>query len=162
MTTQELYNITPDSYGWRHLPNRNRVLLGNGVQLGNDVRLWGGTTSIQLNELMRQVYIKSAPAHIFWKWITKQRQSPGWGSSKIINYPVGAIVEEPQAKISDQQCGVGLHVFRVGYRPEWVGLINPAHDLICIDVEVKSEDICFAGLPTMDAKIRVRKLKVLT
>ena len=55
-----------------------------------------------------------------------------------------------------------LHVFRRGIRPEWCGLNDNAQELIAIDVKVASEDICFAGLPGNDAKLRVRKLEVLT
>jgi hypothetical protein len=33
--------------------------------------------------------------------------------------------------------------------------------LIPLTVEVRSEDILFAGLPTMDGKLRVRSLVVL-
>ena len=116
-------------------------------------------TSEKLNEEMRQFYMKK-PFHIFWKWVTKERNSPGWGAVNIINYPIGKIITADDAQISDQQCGPGLHVFRPGLRPEWFGLEN--NNLICIEVKVMSEDICFAGLPTMDAKIRVKKLEVLT
>ena len=75
-------------------------------------------------------------------------------------YITGTIVEA-EGEANDQQCAPGLHVFRLGERPEWHGLCEANHDLIPLRVLVKSEDILFAGLPTMDAKLRVRKLKVL-
>ena len=98
---------------------------------------------------------------IFWKWVTKEYMSPGWGPGSPIKYEIGKEVIEPSAIISDQQCGVGLHVFRVGIRPEFVGLCAANHTLICLEVEVNREDICFGGLPGNDMKLRVRKLKVL-
>jgi len=134
------------------------VNLGDGVTLGDWVKLGDLVTSAQLNDMFRAMYSGSV---IFSKWVTKERKShvsDGW---KVIEYPVGAVIEEPAARISDQQCGVGLHVFRRGYRPEWAGLCAADHDLIEIHVEVAAEDICFAGLPGNDAKLRVRKLRVL-
>ena len=50
MTTQEIYAILPDEYGWRKLPNgndvhlENNVKLGKNVTLGNDVRLRNNVT----------------------------------------------------------------------------------------------------------------------
>ena len=79
-----------------------------------------------------------------------------------VKYEKDAIIEEPAAQVSDQQCAVGLHVLRRGYRPEWCALCESDHHLIPLDVEVAAEDICFAGLPGNDAKLRVRKLKVLS
>lgn len=86
--------------------------------------------------------------------------SPGWGYATPIKYEFGATIEA-DGKADDQQCGPGLHVFRLGERPEWHGLCEANHDLIAVKVRVKSEDILFAGLPTMDAKLRVRRLEVL-
>ena len=94
--------------------------------------------------------------------MTRDRLSPGWGNAAVISYPVGAVIEEPAAEISDRQCAPGLHVFRPGVRPEWYGLGTPDHEYIPLDVKVMSEDICFAGIADMDAKLRVRKLEVLT
>jgi hypothetical protein len=85
--------VDVNSDSWRIAPNGNRVKLGYGVTLGDDVQLG--------------------------------------------------------------------YVVRVGYRPEWVGLCPADHDLICLRVRVRVEDVLFAGLPTMDAKLRVRKLEVL-
>jgi len=101
-----------------------------------------------------------APDHIFTKWLTPNRMSPGWGSVSPIKYDIGSTVEV-QGEANDQQCAPGLHVFRIGERPEWHGLCSADHNLIAVRVRVKSEDILFAGLPTMDAKLRVRKLEVL-
>ena len=78
-----------------------------------------------------------------------------------MKYEKGSIIGEPKAEISGEQCGVGLHVLRFGYRPEWVGLCEANHDYIPLRVEVQTKDICFAGIPTMDIKLRVKKLKVL-
>jgi hypothetical protein len=87
--------------------------------------------------------------------------SPGWGASSPIKHDKGAVIEVPEAVISDQQCGVGLHVFRHGYRPEWDGLCGAVHNYIALRVKVRSEDICFAGFPGNDAKLRVKRLEVL-
>ena len=178
MTAQEIYAITPDERGWRKLPSGvfvklgdgvklgngvtlgNYVTLGDGVKLGNGVKLGDGVTSAQLAERYRNAYKKHAPEHIFIKWVTRDRKSPGWGNASIVEYPKGAIVET-EGQADDQQCAPGLHVFRFGERPEWYGLCKPDHDLIPLRVKVRSEDILFAGLPTMDAKLRVRRLEVL-
>jgi len=137
------------------------VTLGNGVTLGDNVKLGNGVTSLQLNEDAIQSYRELGKKHIFWKWVTQDRMSPNFDGGTPIKYDIGGVVKEPAAVVSDQQCAVGLHVLRPGYRPEYCGLCDANHSLICLRVEVESEDICFAGLPTMDAKLRVRKLKVL-
>ena len=93
--------------------------------------------------------------------VTKDFMSLGWGSSKIAKYSIGEEIIEPKAIISDQQCDVGIHVFRPGIRPEFDGLYPPDHNLICLEVEVDRDDICFAGLPGNDMKLRVKKLKVI-
>jgi hypothetical protein len=175
MTTQELYSIRPNEYGWRRLPNGNCVKLGNDVKLGNcvtlgndvklgncvklgnDVKLGNCVTSAQLNA----EFIAAMPeVFLAWKWVTKERQSPNFDGGTVIDYPPGAIIEAVGVR-NDQQCGLGLHVLRVGYRPEWCGLCDPDHRFICLEVEVRREDVLFGGLPTMDTKLRVRKLKVL-
>jgi len=167
MEVKDIYSIKPDQYGWRRLPSGDwvklgdRVKLGDGVTLGDWVKLGDGVTSEFLNETFRQEYARLADSHLFVKWVTKARMSPGFGASTPIKYEQGAIITEPNAQISDQQCGIGLHVLRSGYRPEWLGLCSADHDYIPLTVRVKSEDICFAGLPTMDAKVRVRRLEVL-
>ena len=136
------------------------VRLGNNVSLGNGVRLGDGVTSEALNECFRQAYLSGSETHIFWKWVTPARKSPNFDGGTVLTYAQEAVVEA-EAVVSDQQCAAGLHVLRPGYRPEWVGLCAPGHDLICLRVEVASADILFAGLPTMDAKVRVQRLKVL-
>ena len=142
----------------------NWVKLGDGVTLGDECKLGNGVTlgdrvtSSDLNEIFRAHF---AGPQTFWKWVTKERQSPNFDGGTQLTYEQGAVIEEPDAPISDQQCTVGLHVLRPPYRPEWLGQCEAGHDLICLRVEVLPEDICFAGLPTMDAKIRVRKLTVL-
>ena len=74
---------------------------------------------------------------------------------------VNEVIEVKESLISDRQCAVGLHVFRFGYDCRWAGLGSYSDGLIPLDVKVYSEDICFAGLPGNDAKLRVRKLEVL-
>jgi NDP-sugar pyrophosphorylase family protein len=138
----------------------NGVTLGHDVKLGNNVQLGNYVTSLDLARQYRQNYITAASEHIFVKWVTSQRMSPGWGSATPIKYEVGSTIEV-EGEANDQQCAPGLHVFRFGERPEWHGLCEANHDLIPLRVRVKSEDILFAGLPTMDAKLRVRKLEVL-
>jgi len=139
----------------------HQVKLGNQVVLGNWVRLSNGTTSTELNLAAIQAWKELRPSHIFSKWVTKDRMSPNFDGGETIKYEKGAIIEVDDAKISDQQCGPGLHVLRFGLRPQWFGLCPPNHDLIHLRVEVCSNDICFGGLPTMDSKLRVRKLRVL-
>ena len=39
MTTEEIYAIKPDEFGWRTLPTGNEVALGHGVTLGYGVKL---------------------------------------------------------------------------------------------------------------------------
>ena len=133
--------------------------LGNDVKLGNYVTLGNGVTSLALAQQYRDNYISAATEHVFVKWVTKERKSPGCGNA-IVSYLQGSIVEA-NGVADDQQCAAGLHVFRLGERPEWHGLCSADHTLIPLRVRVKSEDILFAGLPTMDAKLRVRKLEVI-
>lgn len=150
ITIQKLLNITPDEHGWRQIH-------GFCVKLGDNVELGSNTSSTKLNKQ----FIASFPEEsIFWKWVSADRTSFLYSHKKIV-YTKGAIIEEKNGVASDKQCDVGLHVFRPPYRPEWVGLAKPNHNLICLRVKVKRKDILFGGLPTMDAKIRVRKLEVL-
>ena len=140
----------------------NDVKLGNGVKLGDYVKLGNGVTSEDLAQLYRTVY-NQTKTHIFWKWVTREkRMSPNFDGGAPIVYLRDAIVEADDAVASDQQCAEGLHVLRVGIRPEWAGLCSSDHNYIALEVEVNSEDILFAGLPGNDAKLRVRRLKVLT
>ena len=142
-------------FGWHIAPT------GEHIKLGNDVKLGNGVTSGALNQQFREMYHGDV---IFTKWVTPDRKSPNFGGNgTVIEYPVGAVIECPEAETTDKQCDVGLHVFRRGYRPEWAGLCGAEHDYIAIDVLVQCpDDICFGGLPGNDAKLRVRKLKVLT
>jgi NDP-sugar pyrophosphorylase family protein len=137
------------------------VTLGDGVILGNRVRLGDGVTSTALNEAARAALIALAPTHKFTKWVRPDRTSPNFDGGTPVHYSVGARVSIEGAEVSDQLCAPGFHVLRYGHRPEWYGLCQPGHDLIPLTVEVRSEDILFAGLPTMDGELRVRALVVL-
>jgi acetyltransferase-like isoleucine patch superfamily enzyme len=146
----------------------NGVILGNNVVLCDDVRLGdnvvlgdhaflnSGTTS----DTLYKDFISALP-EVFeaWKWVTAERKSPF--SDVVRDYPDGAIVEEPAAIHDNQETGVGLYVVRPGYRPEYLGLALPKSTLICLRVEVRREDVCFGGLPTRDAILRVKRLRVL-
>ena len=136
--------------------------LGDWSKLGNKVNLSKGSTSEALNkEFIDNLKKQFGDKMIVWKWVTKYRMSPNFDGGIPLKYEKGAIIEEPNAIISYRQCDVGLHVLRFGYRPEWVGLCEANHNFIKLDCEVMVEDICFGGLPTMDAKLRVKKLRVL-
>ena len=162
MTTQEYYNIVPDKDGWKTLPNGNKIKIGNCAKIGNYATIGNyaivktGQTTEKLNEYFISIYSETS---VFWKFVTTDFKSPGWGASVPILYEIGTTVEEPRSVVSDQQCGTGLHVFRPGILPEFVGLNS--ENLICLEVEVKREDICFGGLPGNDMKLRVKKLKVI-
>jgi hypothetical protein len=146
----------------------NSVILGNGVILCDDVRLGdneilgddtclgSGTTS----DTLYKDFISALP-EVFeaWKWVTAERKSPF--SDVVRDYSDGAIVEEPAAIRDNKVTGPGLYVVRPGYRPEYLGLAWPNSGLICLRVEVRREDVCFGGLPTRDAILRVKRLKVL-
>ena len=139
----------------------DRVKLGDRVTLGDRVKLGNDVTSESLNAAIKAIYCLE-PYHIFTKWVTLERLSPNFDGGTPIRYDRGNVIEEPDAIICDQQCAIGLHVLKRGHRPEWAGLCGANHALIPLDVKVASEDICFAGLPTMDMKLRVKKLEVLT
>jgi len=151
-----------DKYGWHKGPLTGGIIyIGDDVMLGDDVKLGNRVTSESLNMRYRQAFIDAASEHIFIKWVNKKRFSPGWGSANSIEYIKGATVTADDAKISDRQCAPGLHVFRIGVEPRDVGLGELSDELIALRVLVKSEDICFAGLPGNADKIRVKRLKVI-
>lgn len=127
------------------------VTLSDYVTLGNFVALGDGETSNELNEKFCATYKEIAEAHIFSKWVTRDRTSPNFDGVTPLKYEVGATLTD----------AAGMHVLRRGYRPEWCGLCAANHDLMEIHVRVASEDILFAGLPSLDARLRVRKLVVL-
>lgn len=133
------------------------------IHIGPNVTLDSNVTSEQLNLDFIEAYKTTAKSHVFWKWVKPNRMSPcEWvHGHKSLEYLKDATIMEPNTKVSDQQCGVGLHVFRIGYRPEFAGLTEPGHNWLCLRVRVNSNDICFAGLPGNDCKLRVKKLKVL-
>ena len=144
----------------------NDSIIGDGVRIGTDAIIGPNQTTEKLNKYFISTYPEKS---IFWKWVTKDFMSPGWGRlpgwEKItpIKYAIGSTIEQPDAIISDRQCDIGLHVFRPGIRPEFVGLcsVTKAESLICLEVEVNREDICFGGLPGNSDKLRVKKLKVM-
>ena len=173
LTTKEIKAWPLDEYGYHVDPVSNKhvklgnyvklgdyVTLGNGVKLGDDVKLGDGMTSPELAHQFRGMYAPDEE-YVFTKWVTRDGVSPGWGSAGRILYEKGCTYEEPDALVNDQQCAKGLHVFRLGYRPEWVGLCSANHNYVPLKVAVYGRDICFAGLPGNDAKLRVRKLRVL-
>ena len=172
MKVEEIYAITPDKNGWRVLPNGDRVKLGDwvklgndvtlsdGVTLGNEVKLGNGVTSKNLNHQMIESWKALGEFHLLTKWVTRGRMSPNFDGGTPLHYSSGAIIES-KGIVSDQQCAKGLHVLRFRHRPEWYGLCEANHDLIPLTVRVRSEDFLFGGLPTMDGKLRVKKLEVL-
>ena len=133
------------------------AVIGDYAKIGENAVIDNNVTTDQLNKYFISCFPETC---IFWKWVTPELKSPGWGNAKQIQYKIGEVLEVPEAIVSDQQCGVGLHVFRPGIRPEFVGC-DVDHGLVCLEVEVKRKDICFGGLPGNDSKIRVKKLKVL-
>lgn len=161
MNVDEIKRCKVNKLGYFVISEVSSVKLGNYVNLGNDVNLGNCVTSDQLNHQFISSYKKLGKSHIFTKWITKDRTSPSFDGGTALEYKKGAVIAEPTAQISDKQCDAGLHVFVYGYRPEWSGLCTAYHNYIAIDVEVASEDICFAGMPGNFAKLRVKKLKVL-
>lgn len=136
-----------------------RVMLSDNVVLGEGVSIEDGMTSEELNRFFIEIYrAQYGGSFRATKWVRTNRLSP-LKKGRMIEYRKGAIVEEPDAKISDQQCAPGLHVYRYGHFPEWYGLSREG--LIPITVEIRTEDLCFAGLPGNDGQLRVRRLKVL-
>jgi carbonic anhydrase/acetyltransferase-like protein (isoleucine patch superfamily) len=138
--------------------------IGNNAKIGNYAKIgdYANIHNNQTTEDLNKYFISNLPeTGIYWKWVTKDLKSPGWGDAEVIQYEIGKTMSVPEAQVSDQQCDVGLHVFRVGIRPEFVGLCGPKHDLVCLEVEVKREDVCFGGLPGNIEKLRVKKIKVL-
>jgi len=133
------------------------VKLGNYVTLGDDVKLGDGVTSLELSEYFRSVL---PPCFTATKWVTPDRKSPNFDGGTTIDYPAGAIICAT-GTADDQQCAPGLHVLRLGYRPEWCGLCDVNHNLIPLTVKIMREDVLFAGLPGNDIKLRVRRLEVI-
>lgn len=141
----------------------NAVICSNAI-ISKDVTIGFSTiiNEFQTTEGLNEYFISTYPQKsIFWKFVTSKLMSPGWGSASPIQYEIGKIVKEPTAKKSDKQCDKGLHVFRPGIRPEFVGLNQSGENLVCLEVEVDRKDICFGGLPGNCDKLRVKKLKVL-
>jgi len=146
----------------------NEVKIGNGVKmgyrvkLGDSVKLGDGVTSDQLANDFRAFWLSRGESVILTKWVTRSRMSPRFDGGTPLKYELGAHLEVPDAVANDQQCAPGLHVLEHGHRPEWYGLCGANHNLLSIDVRVKTADILFGGLPTMTGKLRVKALDVLT
>ncbi|MEA3363939.1 MAG: hypothetical protein U9Q61_11815, partial [Thermodesulfobacteriota bacterium] len=130
---------------------------GNDFRAGNYFTVGNGFDSSQANINQIAAYKAAAKTHLFVKWVNKRAESPG--AFGTLKYDDGAIVEVPDAEVSDVQCGVGIHVFQIGYKPEWVGHLY--YDATPKLVRVRSEDICFAGYPGDLSKLRVRRVEVI-
>lgn len=142
----------------------NYVKFGKNVKIGKNIeispyfRMPNNMTTEKLNEIFRKQY-QPNKIYIFWKWVTKDRESLFY---KKIKYIKNKVIIEKNAKISDQQCEEGLHVLKSPYKLNWLGINNyKEYELLCLKVAVKGRDILFAGLPGNDVKLRVKKLKVL-
>ena len=160
-TEIKTWNCKKENGGLIYRKEKIEIWVGEGATIGAWATIGENLTTNDLNEQFRQNYFRLAPTHKFTKWVTKDRQSPNFDGGNPINYPTGKIIEEKESIVSDRQCDIGLHVLRFGYRPEWAGLCEVNHNYIPLTVEVASEDICFAGLPGNDAKLRVKRLRVL-
>lgn len=164
-TVKSIKSWNKNSEGWYVCPEDNRwvklgneVTLGDWVTLGNGVTLGNEVTSEQLAQQFRDMWKMRGETVTLTKWLTKERMSPNFDGGTPLLYEVGKRITVDDAIASDQQCAEGLHVLERGHRPEWYGLCSADHDLISIDVEVKTDDILFGGLPTMTGKYRVRSL----
>lgn len=145
----------------------NYVEIGDGVRISENVELpsrcmiAANTTSEEIHKQFLKTYKEMGDEHIFWKWVHADR-TPFSTERPMAKYAKGAIIVAPEgARVSDQRDDIGISVLRPGYRPEWLGMTSPGHNMLCLKVKVRSEDILFAGLPGNDAELRVRKLEVL-
>ena len=135
--------------------------IGAWARIGARARIGEGETTTGLNLASIAAMRAVGPTAYFVKWVTSDGLSPAWGNASPIPYNDGDVVEAPTAEPSDQQCDVGLHVFRVGILPWHCGFGSPDDGLIPKLVEVAVDDICYAGWGGATDKIRVRRLKVL-
>ncbi|MFZ5559332.1 MAG: hypothetical protein ACOZAL_00885, partial [Patescibacteria group bacterium] len=136
--------------------------LGDWVQLGNGVQLGDKLTDKKIAQCFLDEW-KQFKTILFTKWVTKERMSPNFDGGTCIEYKKGEIIKCNADPDITKQCAEGLHILRLGHRPEWYGLCKPNHNLIPLTVQVNSEDIVFGGFleTSMFGKIRVKKLKVL-
>ena len=141
----------------------NYVKLGRKIILNGSVILEDGMTSLQ----MVKDIISGQPDVVYLtKWVTKDRLSPFWkDTAHALKYEKGAIVET-EAEISDQINVPGIHVCLPGYSLCMAGFgyaldKKAREDIIGLRVEVKREDILYAGLPGNNIEWRVKRLKVL-
>lgn len=143
----------------------DRVKISKYVAIGSMISIEDDITSQMLNESFRKMYKNSADEHVFWVWVTPERTLPIEEDSDRertnVKFEKGAIIEMPEAQVSDQLYDTGIQVLRPGYRPEWACVTGSKHNLIQLRVKVRSEDILFAGMPGEDVKLRVRRIEVL-
>ena len=60
----------------RHIIIGNNANIGDNASIGNNANIGDGATTAQLNEYFISTY---SPTSIFWKWVTSDFMSPGWG-----------------------------------------------------------------------------------
>ena len=164
----------PEVDGWSLGPNGFRVRVGRGAtigagaeigpyaKIGPGAKIGAGATPESLNEAALERYRLAGESHLFVKWVTQGRKSPGWGAATQIDYPVGAVIECADADPACVQCGKGLHVLTIGASPALLGLGSGDDELIPLLVRVRTEDILYAGGCWGSEKLRVRRLEVLS
>lgn len=148
--------------GWSVAPDGFLVRLGPRAKIGADAVIGPGAGLESLNEAALARYRAAGESHLFVKWVTKDRKSPGWGAASQIDYPVGAVIECADADPACVQCGNGLHVLTIGASPALLGLGSGDDELIPLLVRVRTEDILYAGGQWGSEKLRVRRLEVLS
>ena len=136
--------------------------IGPCATIGPDATIGTGATPASLNAEALARFRLAGESHLFVKWVTKGRQSPGWGVATQIDYPVGAVIECNDADPECVQCGRGLHVLTIGASPALLGLGSGDDELIPLLVRVRTEDILYAGGQWGSEKLRVRRLEVLS
>ena len=94
MTTEQIYSIPVDGKGWRVLPSGSYVTLGNGVTLGNYVKLAAsplavqGTKHLAVNTGAGLIQI-GCHTRTFAQWIADYEQvgtDEGYSKDQIAEY----------------------------------------------------------------------------
>ena len=160
--TGEQIRSWPVVGGWSVAPDGFRVHLGADAKIGACAEIGPGARPESLNEAALARYRFAGESHVFIKWVTKDRKSPGWGAASQIDYPVGAVIECADADPACVQCGKGLHVLTIGASPALLGLGSGDDELLPLLVRVRAEDIIYAGGQWGYEKLRVRRLEVLS